>query len=87
MKPKEKVVVTGAGLEIELEGVGHQTFPNPQPRPLRSSYVTLRVTPGPPRSIELSDSVNVGEYTITVKSADPFASEGGPRATLMVTRR
>jgi hypothetical protein len=87
MKVKEKVVVAGAGLEIRLEGVGHQTFPEPQPRPLRSSYVTIRVTPGPARSIEVSDRVDVGEYTIAVKSADPFASDGGPQCKLVVTRR
>lgn len=87
MKPKEEVVVAGAGLKIRLEGVGHQTFPEPQPRPLRSSYVTLRVTPGPPRPIEVTDSVDVDDYTITVKAADPFASDGGPRCKLVVTRR
>lgn len=88
LKPKEKVVVAGAGMEIKLEGVGHQTFPNPQPRPLRSSYVTLSVTSGgPPRSIEVSDSIDVGDYTITVKSANPFRSDDGPRCSLLVTRR
>ncbi|MGI9066801.1 MAG: hypothetical protein ACR2HX_10405 [Pyrinomonadaceae bacterium] len=57
LKPKEKVVGAGAGMEIKLEGVGHQTFPNPQPRPLRSSYVTLAVTAGgPPRSMRLGTS-------------------------------
>jgi hypothetical protein len=71
LKPKETVVVSGTGLEIKLEEVGHQTFPNPQPQPLRSSYVQLIVTTGgPPRSIRVDDSVEVGEYTITVKSAN-----------------
>ena len=88
LKPKETVVVSGAGLEIELEEVGYQTFPNPQPQPLRSSYVQLVVTTGgSPRSIRVDDSVEVGEYTITVKSANPFRYDDGPRCTLVVTRR
>lgn len=81
-------MVSGAGLEITLDGVGHQTFPNPQPQPLRSSYVKLTITSGgPPRSMEVDDSVDVGDYTITVKSANPFRSDDGPRCTLVVTRR
>jgi len=88
MKPKETVVVSGAGLEIKLAEVGHQTFPNPQPQPLRSSYVQLIVTTGgSPRSIQVDDSVEIGEYTITVKSANPFRYDDGPRCTLVVTRR
>jgi hypothetical protein len=88
LKPRETVVVSGAGLEIKLEEVGHQTFPNPQPQPLRSAYVQLVVTTdGPPRSIRVDESVEVGEYTITVKSANPFRYNDGPRATLVVTRR
>lgn len=88
LKPKETVVVSGAGLEIKLEEVGHQTFPNPQPQPLRSSYVQLIVTTGgTPRSIRVDDSVEVGEYIITVKSANPFRYNDGPRCTLVVTRR
>ena len=88
LKPKEKVLVAGAGLEIKLDGVGHQTFPNPQPRPLRSSYVELTVTTGgQPRSITVDDSVDVGDYTINVKSANPFRSDDGPRCTLVVRRR
>lgn len=87
MKPKEKVVVAGAGLEIELDGVGHQTLLNPQLPPFRSSYVTLRVTPGPPRPMEVTNSVDVGDYTITVESADPFRNDGGPCCKFVVTRR
>jgi hypothetical protein len=88
LKPTEKVVVAGAAMEIKLEGVGHQTFPNPQPQPLRSSYVSLTVTSGgPPRPIQVSDSIDVGDYTITVKSANPFRSDDGPRCSLIVTRR
>lgn len=81
-------MVSGAGLKIKLEELGHQAFPNPQPQPLRSSYVQLIVTTdGPPRSIRVDDSVEVGEYTITVKSANPFRYDDGPRCTLVVTRR
>ncbi len=88
LKPKERVVASGAGLEITLEGVGHQTFPNPQPQSLRSSYVELTVTSGgAPRSMQVSDSIDVGDYTITVKSANPFRSDGGPSCVLVVTRR
>src|SRR5947207_13386073 len=88
LKPKETVIVSGTNLEIRLEEVGHQTFSNPQPQPLRSSYVQLVVTTGgSPRSIRVDDSVEVGEYTITVKSANPFRHDDGPRCTLIVTRR
>jgi hypothetical protein len=88
MKPKDKVVVAGTGLEIKLEGVGHQTSANPQSRPVRASYVTLTITSGgPARSIEVDDSVDIGDYTITVKSANPFRSDDGPRCSLIVSRR
>jgi len=88
LRPGEEVVVSGADLTIQLKVVGHQTFPNPQPRPLRSSYVELTATLGnaPPRSITVDDNVKVGDYTITVKSANPFSSDDGPRCELVVTR-
>lgn len=89
LRPGEEVVVSGADLTIQLKAVGHQTFPDPQPRPLRSSYVELTVTLGnaPPRSITVDDNVNVGDYIITIKSANPFRSDDGPRCELVVTRR
>jgi hypothetical protein len=88
LRPGERVVVAGTDLAIKSDGVGHQTFPNPQPRPLRSSYVVLTITAGgaPPRSITVDDNVSVGDYTITVKAADPFRSDG-PRGDLVVTRQ
>lgn len=89
LRPGERVVVAGADLVIQLEGVGHQTSPNPQPRGFRASYVEMTITTGgePPRTISVDDDVNVGDYTITVKSANPFRSDDGPRCELAVTRR
>lgn len=88
LKPQEEVVVAEAGLEIRLESVGHQTFPNPQPRGRRASYVQLTVTwGGQPRSMRVESTVDVGEYIITVISANPFRSNEGPRCTLVVTQR
>lgn len=89
LRPGERVVVASADLVIELKGVGHQTSPNPQPRGFRSSYVELTVTAGgaPSRSITVDDKTEVGDYTITVKSANPWLSDGGPRCDLLVTHR
>jgi hypothetical protein len=85
----ESVVVADTDLAIQLEGVGHQSSPNPQPQSLKSSYVELKVMSGGgrPRSISVDDNVDVGNYTITVKSANPFRSDDGPRCELVVTRR
>lgn len=89
LRPKEKVVVAGTGLTIRLDEVGHQTFSEPQPRPLSSSYVVLTVTAGgaAPRSVSISvgESETIGGYTITVNSAYPFRSDNGPRCGLTVT--
>ena len=81
LRPGERVVVAGTDLEIQVEGVGHQTSPNPQPKGFRASYVEMRITVGgaPPRAISVADDVTVGDYTITVKSANPFRSDDGPR--------
>jgi hypothetical protein len=88
LKPKEEVVVAEAGLEIRLEGVGHQTFSNPQPRGRRASYVQLTVTSGgQPRSMRVESRVDVGEYIITVIRANPFRINDGPSCTLVVTQR
>jgi hypothetical protein len=86
MKPGEKVGVAGSGLAIKLEGVGHQTSANPKAQ-IRASYVTLKVSPGPTEPVRVEDSVDVGDYSITVKSANPFNSDGGPSCALVVTRR
>jgi hypothetical protein len=88
MKPNDKVIVSGTGLEIKLEAVGHQTSANAQSRPISSFFVKLTVTSdGKSRSIEVEDSVDVGDYTIAVKSANPFKNDGGPKCSLLVTRR
>lgn len=88
MKPNDAVIVSGTGLEIKLEAVGHQTSSNAQSRPINSFFVKLTVTSdGKSRSIEVEDSVDVGDYRIIVKSAKPFKSDGGPNCTLLVTRR
>lgn len=89
LRPGEKVIVAGTDLIIQLEEVGHQTAAEPQPKNFRSSYVKLTITAGgaQPRSITFDDNINVGDYTITVKSADPFRSDGGPRCELVAIRR
>jgi hypothetical protein len=89
LRPGERVVVAGTDLEIQVEGVGHQTAPNPQPKGFRASYVEMTITVGdaPPRTIRVDNEVNVGDYTITVKSANPFRSDDGPRCELVVTHR
>lgn len=88
MKPNDKVIVSGTGLEIKLEAVGHQSASNAQSRPISSFFVKLAVTSGgQTRSMEVEDSVDVGDYTIVVKSANPFRSDGGPKCSLLVTRR
>ena len=89
LRQGESVVVAGTDLEIKLEGVGHQWYSNPQPKDARSSYVKLTITTGgaPPRALEVSDRVSVGDYTIVVNSADPFRSDDGPRCELVVTRQ
>lgn len=88
MKSNDKVTVSGTGLEIELEAVGHQTSSNAQSRPISSFFVKMTIiSGGQSRSIEIEDSVEVGDYTIKVKSANPFASGGGPNCSLLVTRR
>jgi hypothetical protein len=88
MKPNEKVSVSGTGLEIKLEAVGHQTSSNAPGRPISAFFVRLTVTSGgSPRSVEVEDSVDVGDHTITLKSANPFKSDGGPKCSLVVTRR
>ena len=88
MKPNDKVIVSGTGLEIKLEAVGHQTSSNAQSRPISSFFVKLTVTSGgTARSMGVEDSADVGDYTITVKSANPFASDAGPKCSLLVARR
>jgi hypothetical protein len=88
MKPNDKVIVSGTGLEIKLEAVGHQTSSNAQSRPISSFFVKLTVTSdGQSRSMEVEDRVDVGDYTITVKAANPFRSDDGPNCKLLVTRR
>lgn len=82
----ESVIVAGTDLAIKLEGVGHQWYPNPQPKNARSSYVklTIKTRGAPPRSLEVSDRVTVGNYTIVVNSADPFRSDDRPCCELVV---
>lgn len=88
MKPNDKVIVSGTGLEIKLEAVGHQTSANAQSRPVNSFFVRLAVTSGgQSRAMEVEDSVDVGDYKITVESANPFATDGGPNCKLLITRR
>jgi hypothetical protein len=88
MKPADKVIVSGTGLQIKLEAVGHQTSSNARSQPISAFFVRMTVTSGgQSRSIEVEDSAEVGDYTIKVKSANPFATGGGPNCSLLVTRR
>ncbi len=88
MKPDDKVIVSGTGLEIRVETIGHQTASNAQSRPVSAFFVRMTITSsGAARSMQVDDSVDVGDYTLTVKSANPFASDGGPKCSLLVTRR
>jgi hypothetical protein len=88
MKPNDKVIVLGTGLEIKVETVGHQTASNAQSHPVSAFFVTMTVTSrGQSRSMQVENSADVGDYTITVKSANPFRSDGGPKCSLLVTRR
>jgi hypothetical protein len=88
MKPNDKVIVSGTGLEIKVETIGHQTASNAQSQPVSAFFVRMTVASGgQSRSMEVDDSVDVGDYTIKVKSANPFATGGGPNCSLLVTRR
>jgi hypothetical protein len=88
MKSHDKVIVSGTGLEIKVETIGHQTAANAQSQPVSAFFVRMTVTSGgQSRSMEVDDSIDVGAYTINVKSANPFASAGGPKCSLLVTRR
>lgn len=89
MRPGEKVVVAGTDLTIQLDGVGHQSFPGTQPQPVRLAYVELTVTAGgaAPRSIRMDESADVGDYIIKLNGANPFRNNGGPKCELTVTRR
>jgi hypothetical protein len=88
MKPHDKVIVSGTGLEIKVETIGHQTAANAQSQPVSAFFVRMTTTwGGQSRSMEVDDSVDVGDYTIKVKSANPFATGGGPNCSLLVTRR
>ena len=88
MRPKEKVSVAGAQLTIRLDEVGHQTFSGPTSG--RAGYVELFVTS---RSVSKSIRLSVGAagdidgYVITVNSALPFSSQGGPSCELMVAKK
>jgi hypothetical protein len=87
MRPKERVSVASTPLTIRLDGVGHQTFSGPTPGP--AGYVELFVTS---HSVSKSIRMSVGEagdidgYVITVNSALPFSSQGGPKCELTVTK-
>jgi hypothetical protein len=88
MKPAEKVIVSGTGLEIKVETIGHQTAANARSQPVSAFFVRMTVTSGgQTQPVEVEDSVEIGDYTIKVKSANPFASGGGPNCSLLVTRR
>ena len=90
MRPKDKVVVAGAGLTIRLDEVGHQTFSGPGPSPGGAAYVVLFVTSeDDSKSIRLSvgEGTQVRDYIIKVNSAHPFRSDDGPRCELTVSRK
>jgi hypothetical protein len=88
MRPKERVSVAGTQLTIRLDEVGHQTFSGPTSG--RAGYVELFATSrSVSKSIRLSvgDNAEVDGYVITVNSALPFSSQGGPKCELTVTTK
>jgi hypothetical protein len=88
MRPKDKVSVASTQLTIRLDEVGHQTFSGPTSG--RAGYVELFVTSQTvSKSIRLSagDAADIDGYVITVNSALPFSSQGGPGCELMVAKK
>ena len=83
----ERIVVSGTDLTIQLEGVGHLRFVDGQPE---RTIVNLTITAGETKSHDLmiGGSTEVGDYTITLKSAREYRTDGGPQGCdLVVTRR
>jgi len=88
MRPKDKVTVASTPLTIRLDEVGHQTFSGPTSGP--AAYVELFVTSqSASKSIRMSvgDTADIDGYVITVNSALPFSSQGGPKCELAVTKK
>jgi hypothetical protein len=88
MRPKEKVSVASTQLAIRLDEVGHQTYSGPTSGP--AAYVELFVTSETvSKSIRMSvgDNTEVDGYLITVNSALPFSSQGGPGCELTITKK
>ena len=85
LRPKEKVVVAGTDIGIQLNVVGHQWYVDNR---ADTPYAELTVTGGgaPSRSLTLSESANVGDYAIKLVAANPFNDRGGPDCKLVVTR-
>jgi len=86
LRPGDKVAVAGTDLTIELKGVGRQWFVDQR---AESSYADLILTGGgaAARSLTLSESTTVGDYTLKLIGANPFRNNGGPDCKLIVTRR
>lgn len=86
LRPGEKVVIAGAGLAIQLKGVGHQWYVD---RRAESPYAELIVTGrgASARPLTLSESMTVGDYTLKLVAANPFRDNGGPDCKLIVTRQ
>lgn len=87
LKAGEQVVVAGAGFAIQLKGIGHLWFVDGQGE---KTIVELSTTAAGAESLNLTvgQSAAVGDYTITLKSADEYPSDRGPRrCDLVVTRR
>ena len=87
LHPKERVVVADTGLTIRLDAVGHQWYVDQRPHTTIYVEVTVTVGNAGPRALTISDNQTIGDYTITLKSANEFRSDGGPRCELVVTRR
>ncbi|HEX8905766.1 MAG TPA: hypothetical protein VF771_13030 [Longimicrobiaceae bacterium] len=86
LHPGERVVVTGAGVGVRLDAVGHQWYADGgAERP----YATVRVTPGgaAQHSLTFGDTLEVHGHAVRLVAANPFQREGGPSATLVVTPR
>ncbi len=83
----ERVVVGGSWLTLRLDAVGHHWFTGGR---AEEPYATLRVREGlgPRRElvVGMGGGEPVGASTVRLVAANPSEYDGGPTATLVVSR-